>query len=138
MSAGLLFLGLINEQVAFNGLDGILRVNSSPQSLFGEICEQANGDAVLRDITDAIERKFAGKVDQRFIEIARQMAPTVRVRDVRVLPIGVIEIADAIAARKAARARKDFRESDRIRDELLAKGIVLKDGPEGTTWEVKR
>ena len=43
-----------------------------------------------------------------------------------------------IAARNAARKTKDFRESDRIRDELAAKGIVLKDGPAGTTWEVKR
>ncbi|HEY1709926.1 MAG TPA: cysteine--tRNA ligase [Rhizomicrobium sp.] len=48
------------------------------------------------------------------------------------------EIAQAVEARKAARARKDFKESDRIRDELAAKGIVLKDGPTGTTWEVKR
>ena len=37
-----------------------------------------------------------------------------------------------------ARAEKNFAESDRIRDELLARGIVLKDGPQGTTWEVKR
>ena len=44
----------------------------------------------------------------------------------------------AIAARQAARKAKDFKESDRIRDQLLAKGIVLKDGPAGTTWEVKR
>ena len=43
-----------------------------------------------------------------------------------------------IAARTAARKAKDFKESARIRDELLAKGIVLKDGPTGTTWEVKR
>ena len=49
-----------------------------------------------------------------------------------------VAIADAIAARKAARAAKNFAESDRIRDELLAKGIVLKDGPQGTTWEVRR
>ncbi len=47
-------------------------------------------------------------------------------------------IAAAIEARKAARARKDFKESDRIRDDLLAQGIVLKDGPQGTTWEIKR
>jgi len=47
-------------------------------------------------------------------------------------------IARAIAARNAARKAKNFKESDRIRDELLAKGIVLKDGPDGTTWEVKR
>ena len=43
-----------------------------------------------------------------------------------------------IELRKVARRAKDFKESDRIRDELLAKGIVLKDGPAGTTWEVKR
>ena len=49
-----------------------------------------------------------------------------------------IAIADAIEARKAARAAKNFAESDRIRDELLVRGIVLKDGPEGTTWEIKK
>jgi cysteinyl-tRNA synthetase len=43
-----------------------------------------------------------------------------------------------IEARLAARKAKDFKESDRIRDELLAQGIVLKDGPQGTTWEVKK
>ncbi len=48
------------------------------------------------------------------------------------------DIHRAIEARKAARTAKNFAESDRIRDELLAKGIVLKDGPQGTTWEVKR
>jgi cysteinyl-tRNA synthetase len=48
------------------------------------------------------------------------------------------DIEVAIAARNAARKAKDFKESDRIRDELAAKGIVLKDGPAGTTWEVKR
>jgi cysteinyl-tRNA synthetase len=44
----------------------------------------------------------------------------------------------AIKDRSQARKLKDFAESDRIRDELLAQGIVLKDGPGGTTWEVKR
>jgi cysteinyl-tRNA synthetase len=44
------------------------------------------------------------------------------------------EIEAAIAARQAARKAKDFKESDRIRDELKAKGVVLEDGPKGTTW----
>jgi cysteinyl-tRNA synthetase len=47
------------------------------------------------------------------------------------------EIEALIAARNAARADKNWAEADRIRDELSARGIVLKDGPEGTTWEVK-
>jgi cysteinyl-tRNA synthetase len=43
-----------------------------------------------------------------------------------------------IADRTAARARKDFKESDRIRDELAVMGIAIKDSKEGTTWEVAR
>jgi cysteinyl-tRNA synthetase len=53
-------------------------------------------------------------------------------------PIPEDEIVAAITARNAARKAKNFRESDRIRDELLAKGIALNDGPAETTWEVKR
>jgi cysteinyl-tRNA synthetase len=43
-----------------------------------------------------------------------------------------------ISARNEARARKDFKESDRIRDELAAMGVVIKDSKEGTTWEIAR
>ncbi len=43
-------------------------------------------------------------------------------------------IENLIAARLEARANKDYAESDRIRDELKSQGIVLEDGPQGTTW----
>jgi len=46
-----------------------------------------------------------------------------------------VEIEAAIAARQAARKAKDFKESDRIRDDLKAKGVILEDGPKGTTWK---
>ena len=42
-----------------------------------------------------------------------------------------------IATRKEARANKNWAESDRIRDELAAMNIVIKDSKEGTTWSVK-
>jgi cysteinyl-tRNA synthetase len=48
------------------------------------------------------------------------------------------QIDALIADRTAARARKDFGESDRIRDQLATMGIVIKDSKEGTTWEVAR
>ncbi len=43
-----------------------------------------------------------------------------------------------IEARTAARKAKNFKESDRIRDELAAMGVVLKDSKDGTTWEIAR
>ncbi len=47
------------------------------------------------------------------------------------------EIERLVAARTAARAEKNWAESDRIRDELAAKGVILEDGPGGTSWRRK-
>jgi cysteinyl-tRNA synthetase len=43
-------------------------------------------------------------------------------------------IEAAIAARNTAKVAKNYAEADRIRKELAAKGVELKDGPQGTTW----
>jgi len=52
--------------------------------------------------------------------------------------IDASQVDALIAARTAARARKDFKESDRIRDELAAMGVAIKDSKDGTTWEIAR
>lgn len=44
------------------------------------------------------------------------------------------EIEALIAKRQEARKNKDFATADRIRDDLKAKGIILKDTPQGVTW----
>jgi cysteinyl-tRNA synthetase len=60
------------------------------------------------------------------------------------LAIDDAKVEALIAARHAARKAKNFKEADRIRDELAAMGIQLKDakdpatGETTTTWEVRR
>jgi cysteinyl-tRNA synthetase len=48
------------------------------------------------------------------------------------------KVVSLIDRRNAARESKNFKESDRIRDELAAMGVVLKDSKDGTTWEIAR
>ena len=47
-------------------------------------------------------------------------------------------IEQLVAQRADARKRKDFAESDRIRDVLAAKGVVIEDGPQGARWKIVR
>jgi len=52
--------------------------------------------------------------------------------------ISETEILQLLEDRKTARKTKDFKRSDAIRDELAAKGVQIKDNPDGSTsWEVK-
>jgi len=52
--------------------------------------------------------------------------------------VDAAKVQGLIDARTAARKAKNFAESDRIRDELAAMGVVLKDSKDGTTWEIAR
>jgi cysteinyl-tRNA synthetase len=55
------------------------------------------------------------------------------------LSVDPAQVEGLIAARKEARASKNWAESDRIRDELAAMNVVVKDNKDGTTtWEVAR
>ena len=55
------------------------------------------------------------------------------------LSVDPAQVDALIAARVAARAAKNWAESDRLRDEIVALGVVLMDNKDGTTtWEVAR
>jgi cysteinyl-tRNA synthetase len=58
--------------------------------------------------------------------------------DPKAVLIDEAKVQALLERRVDARARKDFKESDRIRDELAAMGVIIKDSKEGTTWEIAR
>ena len=48
--------------------------------------------------------------------------------------LDTVHINELIEARQTAKARQDYAEADRIRNELIAQGILLEDGKDGTKW----
>jgi len=59
-----------------------------------------------------------------------------RARAVRQKGIDAKRVQSLIEERSRARAKKDYREADRLRDELRAMGVELTDKPLQTTWKV--
>jgi cysteinyl-tRNA synthetase len=101
------------------------------EALLSALADDLNTPLAITELHKADDTELAGGLDLLgFSRIQDRIAPK--------LSIDPEEIARAIVARNDARKAKNFKESDRIRDELGAKGIVLKDTPSGTTWEVKR
>ena len=47
-------------------------------------------------------------------------------------------VEERLAARRSARERRDFAEADRVRAELVERGIVIEDTPNGTKWKLAR
>jgi cysteinyl-tRNA synthetase len=100
--------------------------------------------AFVKEVNVAIEEGRIGAGDRR--QVADALADVDRVLGV-LDPAGWPESAagddDAagierlIAERNEARKRRDFAASDRIRDEIAARGIVLEDTPQGTRWKRK-
>ena len=107
-------------------------------------------DAVLDALADDLNTPFALTIlhaidDSHELDLAlellgidiRSYAEWVERETLRSVDEGVVD--SLITARNTARAAKNWAESDRIRDELAAMGVALKDNRDGTTtWEVKR
>ena len=84
----------------------------------------------------AIELKRSLKISGALMGMLGQTEGTYIQNDPRRMLIDEDKVETLIKARADARATKNFVESDRIRDELKAMGIILKDSKDGTTWEI--
>src|SRR6185437_14147377 len=99
--------------------------------LVGEIRGPSSGLA-------QIERKRKLKASGALVGLLAKSKREFLESDPHTIIIDETKVSSLIEARKQARATKNFKESDRIRDELAAMGVVLKDSKDGTTWEVAR
>ena len=107
-------------------------VDLAPNAAFFEaLSDDLNTPAAIASLHQADEMALAGGLG--FLGFSN-----VQIKIASKAKVDIAAIEGAIAARNAARKAKDFKKSDRIRDEWLAKGIVFKDGPQGTIWEVRK
>jgi cysteinyl-tRNA synthetase len=92
---------------------------------------------LIRDVNSAIDAGRISAADAAGVRAALQKVDPVL--DIFPKRDAVLddEIERQIEARQAARKARNFAESDRIRDELLARGIVLEDTPHGVRWRHK-
>ena len=104
------------------------------------LCDDLNTPQVIAELNGLYERKEAAVLGAscRFLglDLASVNLNTM-LREKRA-DLDVNAVNALISARNSARKDKNFKESDRIRDELAAMGVMLKDSKDGTTWEVAR
>lgn len=89
-------------------------------------------DMLKADISDMTKKKLVESFDQVLsLQLTREC-------EEESVDAGLSEYVEKmIEERKAAKKEKNFARADEIRDELAAKGIVLKDTREGTTWSME-
>ena len=83
------------------------------------------------NVDENSSREFAGGLYEELFKLSDVLGLKIEKKE----EILDKEIEDLIQERQAARKAKDFKRADEIRDELLKKGIILKDTSEGVKWQ---
>jgi cysteinyl-tRNA synthetase len=132
----------------YEALQNVAPDTNAPDAVVTALCDDLNTPQAIAELHKLYREKkysglfaalsflgFSGKRENISRVAAADAGIAVGVTHAAVRPETINEL---IRARTAARAAKDFKESDRIRDELAAMGVVLKDTKDGTTWEIAR
>ncbi|MCQ4310653.1 cysteine--tRNA ligase [Pseudomonas stutzeri] len=91
----------------------------------------------LRDTDLQAAAELAGRLKELAVVLGvLQMVPDTFLQAGAEGKVDAAEVETLIAARLQARADKNWAESDRIRDQLTAMGVVLEDGKGGTSWRL--
>lgn len=116
-------------------VDGVEAADSVPPSVIAALTDDLNTPKALAALDQLAQDKAAAdlKAGAQFLGLLLQDNSAWFQGEA---PDGITigEIEDAIQARLSARDSRDFAESDRIRDRLKSFGVILEDGPSGTTW----
>ncbi len=113
------------------------RGEAVPEAVFLSLSDDLNTPQAIAEMDALASKARAGDSSAKtdLISAANIIGLLQHPPDVWFKGAGDETIIDSlIALRIEARERKDYAESDRIRDELTEQGILLEDGPEGTTW----
>ena len=104
------------------------------------LCDDLNVARAIAALNEALAQDHSRACPARELAALRRMDSVLGVLE-RNQPVASkaaddleSKVNDLLARRAAARAAKDWTESDRVRDELVALGMQVKDGPTGTTW----
>jgi len=113
--------------------DGVRTMNR----LMGEKKFRKNAEkvAAVSDLYQTVLK--LGGVLGLFISAPADWLENQKMKALATLDISAEEIEQLIGERQQARKDKNFTRSDEIRDELDARGIILLDSAQGTTWKVK-
>ncbi len=121
------------------------RVDEARQEFDAALCDDLDTPRALaavfklvREANKAINQKSASSADvaalKRFFTDFNRVFGVIR-EDKRELPE---ELMKLIREREEARRRKDFATADKLREELLKRGVIVEDTPQGTRWKWRK